>query len=92
MGEFAEKLAASVESKAISQACVLVNNATETKWFQRIAGVSSAICFPHGRVQFWHPDRESATPLQGQAFLYCGKRVKAFRESFKAFGFTVEAK
>lgn len=85
MGQFAEKIAAFVESGAVTAACVLVNNATETKWFQRMASVSSAICFPAGRVKFWHPDRESA-PLQGQAVLYAGKDRKAFCAAFKQFG------
>jgi len=88
MGLFAEKLAEAVESKAVTAACVLVNNGTETKWFQRLAEVSSAICFPAGRVKFWHPERESA-PLQGQAVLYAGKDVKAFLKAFHDFGFTL---
>ena len=85
MGQFAEKMAAFVESGAVTAACVLVNNATETKWFQRMASVSSAICFPAGRIKFWHPERESA-PLQGQAVLYAGKDRKAFCAAFKQFG------
>lgn len=87
IGQFAEKLAAAVEVGTVTACCVLVNNATETKWFQRLAAVSSAICFPSGRVKFWHPERESA-PLQGQAVLYAGKDVKAFCKAFD-FGFVL---
>lgn len=85
IGLFAEKMAEAVESGSVTACCVLVNNATETKWFQRLAGVSSSICFPAGRVKFWHPERESA-PLQGQAVLYAGKDAKAFQKAFKDFG------
>ena len=88
MGLFAEKMAESVESGSVTACCVLVNNATETKWFQRLAAVSSVICFPAGRVKFWHPERESA-PLQGQAVLYAGKDIKAFVKAFAEFGFTL---
>ena len=35
MGEFAEAVASKYESGEIEQACILVNNATETQWFQR---------------------------------------------------------
>lgn len=85
---FCEKLSEEVASGAVEQACALVNNATETAWFQRMAEVASAICFPSGRVKFWHPDREAA-PLQGQAVIYFGENVDAFRAEFLRFGFTV---
>jgi ParB family chromosome partitioning protein len=87
--EFSDKLAASVHSGTVPQAIVLVNNATETAWFGTLAGVATALCFPTGRVQFWHPDRPSATPLQGQAVLYVGAAIDAFAAAFAEFGFVV---
>lgn len=86
---FCEKLSDSVASEAVSQACVLVNNGTETKWMQRMAEVASAICFPSGRVKFWHPERE-AVPLQGQAVLYFGENGEEFCRRFSEFGFCVK--
>lgn len=90
VGKFMEKLASSVEAGAITEALVLVNNATETKWFARMAGVSSFLCFPTGRVKFWHPNKKSATPLQGQCVAYIGKRGNRFCSEFGKFGIVVE--
>jgi len=87
VGLFADKLVEELDAERVEQACVLVNNATETKWFQTLSSVSMAVCFPAGRVKFWHPDRVSA-PLQGQAVLYAGPHIDRFRREF-GFGFTV---
>jgi phage N-6-adenine-methyltransferase len=89
IGQFTAKLAESYTAKEVTQACVLVNNATETTWFQELAGVGSAICFLRGRVRFWHPEKESVSPLQGQAVIYLGDNVKRFRAEYARFGFTV---
>jgi ParB family chromosome partitioning protein len=85
VGRFAEKLAASFEAGLVPAALVLVNNATETRWFQRLLSVASAVCFPLGRVKFWHP-RKVATPLQGQAVLCLGPAADAFISEFSRFG------
>jgi phage N-6-adenine-methyltransferase len=87
---FCAKLAESFSAGDVPQACILVNNATETGWFHGLAEVASAMCFPRQRVRFWHPDKEEAgAPLQGQSVIYLGDRVDAFRKEFLRFGFTV---
>lgn len=89
--KFCDAVSDKFESGEIEQACVLVNNATETSWFQRLASCASAICFPKGRIQFFVEDGESkkGSPLQGQAIVYMGKNINAFKNSFRNRGFVV---
>lgn len=79
--QFCAKLAESYAEGAVDQACVLVNNATETSWFQVLTDLTAAVFFPAKRVKFWHPERVSA-PLQGQAVLYLGGGADGFRTAF----------
>jgi len=84
---FCEKLIDAVSAQNIETACVLVNNATETTWFQMMADTSKAICFPRGRVKFINEfGVRSKSPLQGQAILYFGNDTARFVESFSQFG------
>lgn len=89
VGQFCQRLAERVVSNDVSAAVALVNNATETGWFQDLADVARAMCFPRGRIRFWHPERDSVQGLQGQVLLYFGNDVEAFRREFDAFGVTV---
>jgi hypothetical protein len=87
INNFAEAVSAKFESGEIDQACILVNNATETQWFQRMLSVASAVCFPKSRIKFIDPSgKPSGAPLQGQAIIYMGDNVKAFRAAFKPEG------
>lgn len=88
MGQFASKFAA--EIRRGSTGIVLVNNATETGWFQEMAEVCSAICFPKTRIRFVDPQgNASGAPLQGQAILYFGPDGEGFAAAFHQFGFVV---
>lgn len=86
---FCEKLRREYEAQNVTGAIALVNNATETGWFQNLVGVAAAVCFPRGRVRFWAPGKVSA-PLQGQAVLYLGNDAPAFLTSFSTFGWVAE--
>lgn len=86
--QFCEKLAEEYAAGRVTQSVVLVNNGTETGWFQDLASHASGLCFPRGRVTFWAPGKESATPLQGQVVIYLGAERKAFSDSFASFGIT----
>lgn len=82
---FCTRLAREYRAGSVTEACVLVNNATETNWFQEVLASASAVCFPRGRVKFWHPTKE-AVPLQGQAVIYLGPRAAEFKAEFLRFG------
>ncbi|MBE2204576.1 MAG: hypothetical protein IAE94_09595 [Chthoniobacterales bacterium] len=85
--EFAEMAASKYEEGEYEQACILVNNATDTNWFHRLLEVASAICLIKGRVRFI--DRHGnpgGIPLQGQVVIYIGKQPKSFLEAFREHG------
>lgn len=92
IGRFIDKLCESFDSGTVEQAIVLVNNATETNWFQRLTGLASGIVFPSGRVKFTDPDGKPGAPLQGQAVLYLGGNKEVFFDAFSKFGIALEVR
>lgn len=89
ISKFSSKISQEFKAGNIKQAIVLVNNATETKWFQVMAEQASALCFPKGRIKFLTPEGEpSGAPLQGQAIFYFGENNKEFQSEFLKYGFT----
>lgn len=76
------------ENADIEEAIVLVNNATDTKWFHSLLE-RYPICFTRGRVQFLGSEGNGLGPRQGQAFFYLGKNSSKFAEIFSKFGIVV---
>lgn len=87
INKFINKLCQEWKAKGINQAIVLVNNCTETIWFQKISSISSAICLPKGRIKYIAEDGLSKnSPIQGQVFLYIGNDPKRFCKYFGTIG------
>ena len=84
MNRFIEKLEQS--RSTIDAACVLTNNATETRWGQQLLRMSHAVCFLAKRVKFLTPDvTVKQTGLQGQMVCYLGNNVSAFTTQFAPY-------
>lgn len=79
---FADKVA----EREFEQAVVLVNNATETKWFKTLIDKADAFVFKTGRIKFLKYDGQRNAPLQGQAFIYFGNNAERFLAEFEQYG------
>jgi hypothetical protein len=88
IANFAKAVAAKFSNKEITEAIVLVNNATETEWFDCMVKFASAVCFPRARVKFVNKDGKLGAPLQGQAILYFGNKADKFIKQFNTFGWS----
>jgi len=89
IAEFCDKFLASPE---INEACVLVNNATDTRWMQKMLKHATAVCFVRGRISYLDKSgKPKNKPLQGQAILYYGNNTDGFSSAFSEFGVTFYA-
>lgn len=87
VAHFAQKLAAHVNQGDVPEACILVNNATETGWFNAMLDIAACVCFIRRRVKFIDQEgNASGSPLQGQVIIYIGPNVSRFAEAFSQFG------
>jgi ParB family chromosome partitioning protein len=90
IGRFVGKLCEHVQAGDVPAAILLVNNATDTKWFHEAVPLCAAVCFTAGRVRFLDPEGNPGAPLQGQALLYFGREPDRFVESFSALGYSLK--
>jgi len=86
--KFCTKFTQEFEAGRITEAIVLVNNSTGATWAQPLLRLSSAICFPRGRIIFRHPRTRSRIRFRGRCFCTFGPsgRGDRFAERFAEFG------
>lgn len=87
-GGFVEKLIEEYTHGNVKQAVVLLNNSTETRWFQRLL-MRFPVCFFNQRLAFWRHDHADVGARQGQAVFYLGPEVDRFVSEFGEFGIVV---
>lgn len=86
-GKFVDKLLAEIGAGRVSQAVLLVNSYTDTRWFHAAGDACAAICFTKGRIHFVRPDGDRLEqPAYGSAFIYFGHQVDRFRAAFASHG------
>lgn len=87
VGKFTDRLVEFYENGSVTEACVLLNNSTETRWFQHLLKSASAVNFIKGRVKFIDTSgKATAKPLQGQVVVYLGEYPGIFHACFGEFG------
>jgi ParB family chromosome partitioning protein len=83
--QFCEKLAESVRAGTVTAAVVIVNNASDTRYFRVLTELATAICLPP-RVHFWKPQAAADAPMHAQVVVYIGPDVDRFYELFAPLG------
>jgi DNA N-6-adenine-methyltransferase (Dam) len=78
------KLIAEYEAGHVEQAILLVNAATETRWFKRL--YTFPICFTDHRIQFNSIKGTKNGSTVGSAFVYFGANTGLFDQVFSQFG------
>jgi len=86
VAQFIDKLCRDYQDGNITQAILLTNNNTDTKWWHQAAKIARAVCFTAGRINFYKADGSETQPTNGQTFFYFGRDVKKFAVAFSAHG------
>ena len=85
VGPWVEKLIAEYEAGNVTEAILLVNANTETRWFEKLWKFS--ICFVRGRLKFWNPEKTTAVGApHGNAVIYVGQSPETFAAEFQRIG------
>jgi len=75
-----------LDTSDIKSSIVLVNNSTDTEWFDLLMTKSCAACFPKGRIKFLDKCGNKGAPLQGQAIVYRGENPDSFCNEYRKYG------
>lgn len=81
------KLIAEYQAGHVKQALLLVNAATETRWFERL--YAYPVCFVRGRVRFLSPLGINGGSTLGSAVVYFGSDEQRFVQVFQRIGVLV---
>lgn len=84
--QFTQKLISEYKKKNITEALLLVNSCTETKWFQDVAKNCDRRLDILGRLRFWNPVKTSNSPRYGQCLFYFGENCNQFENKFNDLG------
>lgn len=84
---FIDRLVTAHLAGDVPEALVLVNNATDTRWFHQMQAVphrhTLALSY---RVRFVSPDGRDPNAMQGQVIVYLGQRRQEFADAFRDHG------
>lgn len=83
--EFAGKFCTEYGKQRMASGLLLVNAATDTKWFQSLLE-RFAVCFFEGRIAFIYAGKPIKGNEYSQAIFYAGKDRKRFKAAFAKFG------
>ncbi len=86
---FIDKFCEWWEGRRYSQAIVLTNSATDTKWYQKIIAISDRICLPDHRISFLIDGEKKKGNDRSQTLFYFGARVDEFAGAFKGIGYVL---
>ena len=74
INSFSERLLYEINLGHVTQAIWLSNNATETRWGQRVLKQAAVCCFPEKRISFLDSNLNPVSkPLQGQMIIGLGE-------------------
>jgi ParB family chromosome partitioning protein len=82
------KLVKEYKSSRVTKAILLVNAATDTKWFHLLMSEASAMCLTNHRIAFINSEGQQNQPTHGNAFFYFGPylTIPDFERKFSDFG------